>query len=98
MVFYNTTGIANSENFADFFIQASLLSGGWLGLAFLVTLSFVTFISLKNFPTKEAFAANMFLSTITAFMFYSLGVIGFNVVSIYLILLAVAIIALFKRD
>ncbi len=98
MTFYNLTGVQNSESLVDLFVASNLMSGGWLALVFLVGLGFVTFVSLKNYPTKEAFAASCFLSTIVSSVFFVLGVVGFNVVTFFILFLAVSIIFLFKGE
>ncbi|MBA7494362.1 hypothetical protein ES702_04937 [subsurface metagenome] len=94
MPYYNLTNVTNSSNVWELTDSVNAMSGGWLGIGILITLTIIIFISMKDYPMKEAFAATMFISTIAALLLRVIGIIGDFVMFIYVILTAIAIITL----
>jgi hypothetical protein len=94
MPYYNLTNVTNATNMWTLTESVNELSAGWLGVAVLITLSVILFISLKDYPMKEAFAATCFISTVLALLLRVLGLISDFVMFIYVIATAIAVIAL----
>ena len=94
MTYYNLTNITGSNNFLSLTTNVSDMSGGWLGIGIMLTFTIIIFISLKDYPMKESFAATFFVSTIIALLFKIIGLLSDFVLFIYIIAAAISIIAL----
>lgn len=94
MPYYNLTNITNQSNFFALTEGVNEMSGGWLGIAIAITMTIIIFISLKDYPKKEAFAATAVISTILVLLFRVIGLVTDFVLFIYVIACAIAIVAL----
>lgn len=99
MAIYNLTNVSNSSNMWELTDNINSLSDGWLGISILLSFTIIIFISMKDYPFKDAAAATMFISVIMAILFRTIGFVTDFVLFIYVILAAVAIIGLlFNRE
>lgn len=94
MAYYNLTNVTNANNTLQLTQAVDEMSGGWLGIGIMITISIILFISLKDYPMKPALAATCFISTILALLLRLIGMLSDFVFFIYVILTAIAVIAL----
>ena len=94
MAYYNLTNITASNNTLQLTQAVDEMSGGWLGVGIIITISVIIFISLKDYPLKESFAATAFISTILCLLLRVIGMLNDFVLFIYVIATALAIVAL----
>lgn len=101
MPIYNLTGIAtNSTSVEGFFQGVNTMTGGALGLMFLIGISVVAFSSFF-FTTKDvskSMAATAFVSFVVALFFKMLGMIDGLVLYTTIILAGITIAFSFKKE
>lgn len=88
----------NSTRFVDFFRYANIVTGGWAMTLILVAVFFISFFSLKFYPTHKAFAGASFITLIGAIIFRVLGFITDRVLILAVICVVVAVIWLHFAD
>lgn len=94
MPYYNLTNVSAANNTFQLTQAVNEMSGGWLGVGFLITFTVIIFIGMKDYPMKEAFAATTFISALLALLFRVLGFVSDFVMFIYVIAAAIAAISL----
>jgi hypothetical protein len=94
MTYYNLTNVSAADNMWGLTSAVNDMSGGWLGLGFLMTFTVIIFISLKDYPMKESFSATAFISAVICLLMRILGLVSDFVMLIYIVVAAIAAIVL----
>jgi len=74
------------------------LSGGFFGIALIVTIFVVSFLSLKNYSTERAFAGSMLITTILGILLRILEVIPDYMMTILIVGTGVSLIIIMFKD
>jgi len=61
---YNLTNLTSANTYPQVLQRINELSGNFFGIALIVTIFVVSFLSLKNYSTERAFAGSMLITTI----------------------------------
>lgn len=65
---YNLTELNNAENLYDLTTQANTLAGGLIGILSLIVLFVIVFMGLKQYESKNAFAAASYVTAMIAIL------------------------------
>ncbi len=93
----NLTNTTNTTNIYDLALNLNSTTGGTIGVFILFSGFLITLISLKNWESKDAFAAASFSWSVFAFLFFLADLVGIYILSVFWSLGALGIIQLFLR-
>lgn len=94
----NLTNATNVTNIYELALNLNSTTSGSIGVFILFSGLLITLISLKNWESKDAFAAASFSWSVLAFLFFLADLVGIYVLSIFWSLGALGAIQLFLRD
>ncbi len=95
---YNTTNMTNANNIVGLFNAINGMSGGWLTIMILILAFVITFITMKAYPTKVAFAGSSFIITVIALLMRAIDMVGDVTLAICIFLTAGGVIALLLKE
>lgn len=92
---FNTSGIDNADNIFEFASELNTLVGGIVGIGLLLTAFVITFsvVSQRYLDPLAGFGAGSFITVLSATLFMPLGLIGFNIYKIVLLISGISIAA-----
>jgi len=95
MALYNLTNVSGANGNPLLYASAiNDLSGGLLGLMFVVSTMVLLFLVFKNFPTPTAFAASAYITGILCVLLLIAGIISTKVMVGVAVIVAVATVIL----
>lgn len=95
MALYNLTNITGAQgNPLDYANAVNDISGGLLGVMFVVSAFIVFFLVFKNFPTPTAFAASAYITGILCILLLIAGFISTKIMVSVAVIAAIATVIL----
>jgi len=88
---YNLTQFDNLSHPYGFFEGLNTLSNQWISVLAIVAIYLIAFAVFKNYDTKTVFLGSSFISLIISFLMWGAKLISWEVISMVLLLLVVAI-------
>ena len=93
--------IINSTNvtsFVDFITYGNTVTAGAMGPAFLLLIFVVAFVAQKQFITEKALVSSAFITTISAYLMFTMGIINetWFIISLPILILAIVIMMISK--
>ena|SRR3990167_4234168 len=76
MAWYNITNATGTSNLFKIATVANEVTFGWYGNFIVIGTFFITFFSLKEFPTKNAATAAFFMSTFVSLTLYVMNMVA----------------------
>jgi len=89
---YNITNISTSRDFLQFAQHVNSLTGNLMGLAILIMIFAITFISMSHRPTKESMGYACFITWIISFFLELLTMISGTIFLITTVFMAISIV------
>jgi len=93
----NLTNTTNTTNIYDLAVNLNSSTDGSIGIFILFTGLLITLIVMKNWESKDAFAAASFSWTVFAFLFFLADLIGMDTFFIFLALGGLGLVQLIIR-
>jgi len=87
----------NMTGIIGFLQYVNSMTGGFLGLGFLIIIFMVSFLSTKSFTYERAFGFSAFLTMVSAVLLRFMSLINDTILAIFVVILVVAIIFLMKE-
>jgi len=88
----------NATGIQDLLSYANVVTDNMFGLLMLITIFAIAFISMKQYPTEKALTASSFMTMLTSYLFYVLGLIGSHIMLIFTVLTVVLGFLLFFKE
>lgn len=90
---FNTTNLSNADNIYEFTKEVSTATGDIIGIGILLSVFFITFsvISARYQDAVAGFSAGSFITLLSSVILLPLGLIGFHIFRITLLLAAIAV-------
>lgn len=88
----------NVTNFVTWMQYNNTVTDNMFGIGILVMLFIVVFIAFKQYETEQAFASACFISLIASIMLRVVGLVGSNVVLVFVILSAISAVLLYLKS
>ncbi len=93
----NLTNVTNTTNIYDLAVNLNASTGGSIGVFILFVGFFITLVSMKNWESKDAFAAASFSWSVFAFLFFLADLVGIYILAVFWALGALGIVQLILR-
>ena len=90
----NYTMPTNITSITDWMQWGNVITGNWYGIVLIVMIFVITYISLKDYPNKRAFAAAAFITGITTVLLRFIGLVDTWTLSVVIAMNMVGIIVL----
>lgn len=87
----------NSTGIMDILLYSNSVTNDWFGVVVVFMVFVVGFISQKHYGTERAVASASFLTAISSYLLFAMGLVGSHIILIPTIMTVVSVFFLWKK-